>query len=166
MKKIILGLFVIVFLVINVEAQDIVHMDSVSNLVLKNSEKLDSVFKDCELHYALIKMEIDNRNQITDVNSLNHISEEFLNLFIPLKKMNFSRSKKLKKSVIFLYVVYPRRDCKIREGERYNKIKIDFFIPELLDKLISQIKYNSKTIYGGVIVSNSEYLEVRRLPKL
>lgn len=166
MKKVILSLFAIVFLVINVEAQDIVHMDSVSNLVLKNSEKLDSVFKDCELHYALIKMEIDSHNQITDVNSLNHISEEFLNLFIPLKKMNFPRSRKSKKTVIFLYVVYPRRDCKISEGERYNKIKIDFFIPELVDKLISQIKSNSKTIYGGVIVSNSEYLEVRRLPKL
>lgn len=68
-------------------------MDLVHNLILKNHEKLDSVFKYCELHYTIIKMKVDRNNIIIFQTSLNAISENFLRLFKPLEKMNFPREE-------------------------------------------------------------------------
>jgi len=146
----------------NVKAQDTVQIDSVHTLVLKNYQKLDSVFKDCELHYAMIKLEINKNNQINNVSSLNPISDEFLSLFKPLEHMNFPVKKEEKKTILFIYVVYPRRVCEISKGESYARISLHTFLPEISANLVKQIRANPKTIYyDGIIYSYPEYKETR-----
>jgi len=137
-------------------------MDSVNKLILKNYEKLDSVFKDCELHYTMVKLEIDENNKVKDVSSLNPISDAFLNLFMPLKRMKFPMEKNAKKTLVFIYVVYPRRNCKIEEGEPYNKMTLHAFLPELASLLVKQIRLNPKTVYyDAVTYTYPENFEVR-----
>ncbi|WP_316805421.1 hypothetical protein [Pedobacter nototheniae] len=160
MKRITHTLFCIILIIFignKLMAQDIVQTDSVGKLITKNGIKLDSIFKDCELHYAMIKMDINKLNQVTEVSSLNNISNEFYNIFSPLKKMTFPKIKgSIKKTIVFIYVVYPRRKC--NSGEVNHKSTLTFSLPELTHLLAEQVKKNPKTIYYGVIETYPEYI--------
>jgi hypothetical protein len=162
-KYFLIGIVSFAFIINGVaRAHDIVQMDSVNKLILGNYDKLDSVFRDCELHYAMIKLEIDENNKVQEVSALNPISDAFLNLFKPLKSMTFQHEKNAKKTLVFIYVVYPRRACRIEEGEVDNKTTLHSFLPELASLLVKQIKLNPKTIYYEAITyTYPEYFEVR-----
>ncbi|MCZ4245540.1 hypothetical protein [Pedobacter punctiformis] len=167
MKSFFITILLVIAIAIHIKAQSIAQLDSLNNLISKHYIKLDSIFKDCQLHYTLMKMEVDDHNKIIEINSLNSIPEAFLKFFKPLQEMHFSKETNAKKTILFLYVVYPRRKCSISNGESYAKSDLKAFLPEITFLLAKQIKENPKTIYddGSVIYSYPEYLETRQRVK-
>ncbi|MBC6111596.1 hypothetical protein ACFOG5_20660 [Pedobacter fastidiosus] len=146
--------------------QDIAQMDSLRRLIIKNYKRLDTIFQDCELHYTMIKMEIDKNNKVTSITSLNAISDDFLNFFKPLEKIKFQKEKMAKKTVLFTYVYYPKRACAEDSGELYDEDNYHYFLSTFSSLLVKQIKLNPKTVYYEYISSNlPQYFERRNLRK-
>lgn len=137
------------------KTQKFSQTDSVGTLILKNGPRLDSIFKDCELHYAMMKMEINKDNQIVSLSALNKISEDFYNIFSPIKKMVFPEYKnKVSRTVVFVYIVNPRRKC--YSGEVNHRSNLNYWLPELTHLLVNQMIANPKTFYYGIIETYPE----------